>query len=448
MAGTSTPSAPAATSTIEPVSAIAGAVPYSRGHETRPIDLRLEANECAFAPPDLLRHVSAADLGRYANPRDLERRLGALWGFGPEHVLVTAGADEALHRLCIVTLEPGRRAILPEPTFEMLDRYVRNSGAERIAVPWIDGEFPREAFVRHARTGCHAAFVVSPNNPTGLAASLDDVRGVRAAAPSAAVVLDAAYAEFADDDPTAPTLRLPGTIVTRTFSKAWGLAGLRVGYAIGDPTVIGWMRSSCEPYPVAGPSLAAVGRWLDEGAGTVAGMVATIRRERHELAAHLRSLGAAPTPSQANFIFCAFKDAAWTADALASLGIAVRRFDDRPGMIDRLRTTCPGHAPSFERLKRAFTAALRPDRIVVDHALGSLPEDARRALGSRARLESAVGPTPGDPGWFVTPRADAIAEARAAQLVPLVVAGEDLGLIAMGAARVIQSPAAAADLGR
>jgi len=451
MAGTSTVSAMQgqARSPVAPIASIAGAVGYSRGHETRPIDLRLEANECAFAPPDLLGRVSAADLGRYANARDLERRLGALWGLGPEHVIVTAGADEALHRLCIVTLEAGRRAILPDPTFEMLDRYVRNSGAERVAVAWVEGEFPLGAFVEEARKGCHAAFVVSPNNPTGLAASFEDVRAVREAAPRAAVVLDAAYGEFGDDDPTARTLALPGTIVTRTFSKAWGLAGLRVGYAMGDPAVIGWMRSTCEPYPVAGPSLAAVDRWLDEGAGTVSRIVAEVRRERADLASHLRALGARPTPSQANFVFCGFDDAAWAADALASLGIAVRRFDDRPGLTDRLRITCPGDARLFERLARALSASLRPARGVLDRALGGVGEEARRGLSRRGAVSAADGPTRGEPGWFITARPEAIAEARSAGMVPIVIGATpgDPRLIAMGASRVIREPGDAAALG-
>jgi histidinol-phosphate aminotransferase len=429
----------------EPVRAVADAVPFSHGHEPRPIDLHLEANECEFVPPGLLREVSAAQIGRYTSAHDLEKRLAAIWGVAPDRVLVTAGADEALHRICLVTLDGSRRGILPEPTFEMLDRYVRNSGAERVAVPWLDGPFPIDAFVREARRGCHAAFVVSPNNPTGLAATIEDVRRVRDAAGQAVVVLDAAYGEFADDDPTPATLGLPGTVVTRSFSKAWGLAGLRVGYAVGDAAVIGWMRASCEPFPVAATSLAAVSRWLDEGASIVAHKAAMVRREREELTAHLRALGARPTPSQANFVFCGFDDAAWAADALAGLGIAVRRFHDRPGLQDRLRITCPGDAAKFSRLRRALVAALKPERIVVDADLHAPPE-ALRVLERRAPLEASAGPRAGAPGWFVTGRLDAIAAARAAGLVPIFVGDEEAHPISLGAARVVRSVADASRL--
>lgn len=429
----------------EPVSAVADAVAFSHGHEPRPIDLHLEANECAFAPADLLGGVTPAQIGRYADAHDLEKRLAAMWGLEPERVLVTAGADEALHRLCLVTLDGSRRAVLPDPTFEMLDRYVRNSGGARVAIPWLEDPFPVEAFERECRLGCHAAFVVSPNNPTGLAASLEDVRRVREAAPGAVVVLDAAYGEFADDDPTRVTLSLPGTVVTRSFSKAWGLAGLRVGYAMGDRDVIGWMRASCEPFPVSAPSLLAASRWLEEGAEAVSRIVSVVRREREALATHLRSLGARPTPSQANFVFCGFDDAAWVADALAGLGIAVRRFHDRPGLTDRLRITCPGDRVHFERLTRALTAALRPARIVIDATLRT-DSDAGDALRGRAPVQVCGEPSPGEPGWFITDRMEAIAPARDAGLVPIFVGVEEARPISRGAARVVRRVADAARL--
>lgn len=345
-----------------PAGVAARARAYKRPADTGPIDLRLDANECAFAPAELLAGAGREDVGRYPSAARFEAELARRWGVAPERVLVTAGADDALCRACAGVLEAGREAVVPAPTFEMIDRYVALTGARAVRVPWMEPPFPVDAVIGAGR-GASAVFVVSPNNPTGLVATREDLRRLRAGLPGALIVLDAAYGEFADDDPTDAALSMPGTVVTRTLSKAWGLAGLRVGYAIGDERVIGWMRAVGQPYPVSGPSLAAALRWLSEGEGVMLGVVERVRRERAGLAALLRSLGADPVESRANFVLCRFGDALGVAEALARRGIGVRAFPDRPGLESFLRITCPASDAGLARLEGALREIL-PERPV------------------------------------------------------------------------------------
>jgi histidinol-phosphate aminotransferase len=171
-------------------------------------------------------------------------------------------------------------------------------------------------------------------------------------------VLDLAYTEFADEDLTPVGLAFPNVVCIRTLSKAWGLAGLRVGYAVGDERVITWIRSAGGPYAVSGPSAAIACRALDTCAGLVRETVERVRVERAELVDLLRSLGATPWESRANFVTARFPDAEKVWRNLGERGIAVRFFGARPHVENCLRITCPGRAPAFDRVTRALKETL------------------------------------------------------------------------------------------
>ncbi|MDL1905301.1 histidinol-phosphate aminotransferase family protein [Synechococcales cyanobacterium CNB] len=268
---------PAPAARVRAVAPYAPPAAASRPRSAVHSPLWLHANE-GRAPDaailDRLRALDAETLRRYAKPTALEAILAAHFGVEPERVVVTAGADDALERLCRAMLEPGRTAVLTDPTFEMLPRYVRLAGGLPVEVPWLDRAFPAEEFERAIDARTRAAFIVSPNNPTGAAVSPADMLGIAGRNPSCLVVADLAYVEFADEDPTAELLRLPNAVVTRTFSKAWGLAGLRVGYAIGPAEAIGWLRTVGHPFPTSGVSLALAAAALEaDQAGTSAAPV-------------------------------------------------------------------------------------------------------------------------------------------------------------------------------
>ena len=332
--------------------------PYSTAPLAPKIELKLDGNEGLQPDPrllDALARLGPDVLRRYPNAKPLEAMLARHWRVEPEQVIVTAGADEALDRTCRALLAPGRQIILPSPTFEMLPRYARLAGAEIIPVPWPNGSFPAKLVLRHVTERTAAIAIVSPNNPTGAAATSSNLKTIAAAAPHALVIADLAYADFADEDLTACALTLPNAVAIRSLSKSWGLAGLRVGFAAGPPRFIRWLRAAGSPYSVCGPSLALSMEWLEHGGPAVRDYVDRIRTERSALAEVLRELGAEVEPSQANFVLGRFANAERIWQALGQRGIAVRRFSAAPELANALRITCPGNEHDFGRL----TAALR-----------------------------------------------------------------------------------------
>jgi histidinol-phosphate aminotransferase len=332
--------------------------------------LRLDGNEGVSPPGELLAALAQADpelLRRYPDVAPLEEALAARWGVAAERVIVTAGADEAIDRVCRAFLEPGRTMLVPDPSFEMLDRYAALASGTVVRVPWTADAFPAAAFESQLDARAAVAAIVSPNNPTGGVATLADVRRLAAKAPQTVILLDHAYVEYADEDLTPDVLDLPNVVVVRTLSKAWGLAGCRVGYAIGDASVIAVLRAAGGPYPVAAPSIAlALGR-LQGGAESLRTHVARIREERTTLTALLASHRVGVRTSQANFLLvdCGTR-APFVWAALRAHNLLVRDFPDRPSLAGNLRITLPGDARDFARLTAALDTALAPQALIFD----------------------------------------------------------------------------------
>lgn len=390
------------TSSLEPAPAVAAVAPYAVPRARAPVDLRLDGNEGA-EPPEALLHalagLSPSALARYPDAAALTERLAARLGVSSSSVLVTAGADEALDRICRALLTPGREVVLPVPGFEMMPRYARLAGAEVVEVPWPGERFP-VAEVR-AAIGERTALVVltSPNNPTGAVVPADALYELAAAAPRALFVVDEAYGEFAEDDLARAALSLDNALLVRTLSKAWGLAGLRVGYAAGPPEVIGWLKAAGSPYPVSAPSLALAAARLDEGEAAIAPFVERVREERRALTEVLTRLGAEVVPSQANFVFARLPRGACGAlflrDALAGLGVAVRAFPGRAGCEDAVRVSCPGDQPALGRVLAALETALAPEALLfdLDGVLADVRDSYRAAIeGTAARFGVTVSP--------------------------------------------------------
>jgi histidinol-phosphate aminotransferase len=327
--------------------------------------LHLDCNEGVLPSQDLLRDLATADpelLRRYPEVAPLEAELAARLGVEANRVIVTAGADGAIDRACRAFLDAGRTMLLSEPSFDMFDYSARLEGGELVRVPWRDAAFPIDGFLERVDDRTAVVVVVSPNNPTGSVATLDDVRHVATAAPRALLILDHVYVEYADVDLTPGVLDLPNVLVLRTLSKAWGLAGCRVGYALGSPYVISVLRAAGGPYTVAAPSVALALAQLERGAGPLRAHVARVREERRVLSSRLASRGLVPQPSQANFVLveCGARASAICA-GLATHGVLVREFPGRPGLETALRITLPGDPTDFERLWAALEHTLDAD---------------------------------------------------------------------------------------
>jgi histidinol-phosphate aminotransferase len=367
---------------------LAALAAYKVPRHPAPLDLFLDGNEGLTPPSELLRWLAEAPIAavrRYPSAAELEARLASLHQVDPARVMVTAGGDDAIDRLCRAVLHEGRSLLLPVPTFEMIARYARLAGAAVHEIPWGDAPYPAPQLARLVDPSTGLVALVSPNNPTGQIATVEDLHTV--AATGALVLVDLAYVEFGDEALFRAALSLPNAVIIRTLSKAWGLAGLRVGYAIGPAEVIGGMRVAGAPYAVSGPSLYLAARWLDGGAAAMERFVSEVRRERVELEQELNRLGVRASPSEANFVFGRTPRALWVRDALAGLGIGVRAFPGKPGLEDALRITTPGEPEAHGRLLRALRAALRPEALLfdLDGVLADVSGSYRRAILETAR---------------------------------------------------------------
>jgi histidinol-phosphate aminotransferase len=323
--------------------------------------IRLDRNEGAYPDPAWTERLIAAGaplLREYPSAAALAGALARRFGVTPDRVTVTNGADGALDRACRIYLGPGRPLVVAEPTFEMFPRFAALAGAPYIAVPW-DEEFPRELLLARCPPQAGIIALVSPNNPTGRVISAGDVARIARAAPDALVLLDHVYADYADTDLTAAALEFPNVAVVRTFSKAWGLAGCRVGYAVAAPAIAAAIAAAGDPYPVAGPSIALALAALELGGDLVGRHVDRVRWERADLLARLDRWGVPCPPSQANFVFPSVGASAPAVQArLAGAGLMVRRFADRPALAGSLRISLPGDEAIYGRLTDALAGAI------------------------------------------------------------------------------------------
>ncbi|MEX1037573.1 MAG: histidinol-phosphate transaminase [Acidimicrobiia bacterium] len=331
--------------------------PYQPPAVGNDIDLDLSRNEGRPVDPDLLARVAAtANIAhRYPDTTELRDAIADLRGVSPERVLITAGGDDALFRTCAALIGAGTRVVTTTPTFEMVTRYAGLHQPDLVEIRWKRETFPLEAVVAAAAAGA-LCIVVSPNNPTGEVIDAADL--IALADAFEYVVLDGAYTEFTDIDLTATALSRPNVLAIRTLSKAWGLAGLRVGYLLGEPATVKRIAAYGNPYPVSRISLAVAAERIRSNNGVEA-YVAEVKRERSELTGFLQSLGLSPIPSQANFVYFETTDPQAVVADLAATGIAVRIFPARNGLERAVRITLPGAADEYDRLVDALASTLK-----------------------------------------------------------------------------------------
>lgn len=355
-----------------------------------PVDLVLDGNEGRAPPASLLEVLGEpgqALLNRYPDARGLEAAAAEVYGVDPSFVLVTAGADDAFERVIRAVVGPGRQMVVPEPTFSMIDRFVALAGGALVSIPWEEHGYPTEAVLGRLGPQTGAVAVVSPNNPTGGVATREDVERLALAAPHALVVVDHAYVEIGGEDLTSLAAELPNVVVLRTLSKAWGLAGLRVGFALASPRILGWLRTTGHPYAVSGPSVALATRWLAVGREVMEAYVARVQKERQEIGAALTALGGLVPPSEGNFAFARVPDPLWLRDGLAGLGIGIRAFPGDPLLDDAVRITCPGDAAEEARVLHALATLSRPEALLFD--MDGVIVDVSQSYREAIRLTAA-----------------------------------------------------------
>jgi histidinol-phosphate aminotransferase/imidazoleglycerol-phosphate dehydratase/histidinol-phosphatase len=292
--------------------------------------IKLDANENPFPP--LSDGALAAGLNRYPEPQParLTRAMAGLYGVAPENLVVTRGADDAIDILVRTFCRPGTDAVsICTPTFSAYAHFAALQGAHLIEAP-LDAnfDFDPDALIAAAGPDLKLAFICAPNNPTGNPVPRGAVEAVMAALPDTIVVLDEAYIEFSDSESLAAlAATTENLVVLRTLSKAYGLAGARIGCAIGHPATIAMAARALPPYPLPSLSIEAAMSALAPSRRAVhAERIARIKAERERLAGLLE---AAPGVNKVlsgggNFLFLEVDDPAALAAKLRQLGIRAR----------------------------------------------------------------------------------------------------------------------------
>ena len=313
--------------------------------------LRLDFNESTLGcSPRVLARLKSLDselLARYPERQPVEAEASRFLGLDPAQTLLTNGVDEAIHLLCSTYLEAGDEALVVVPTFAMYAVFAQATGARVIEVQaGMDFSFPAESLQSNISPRTRLVAIANPNNPTGAVVAEDLLLQIAEAAPQAAVLVDEAYFEFHGETLLHYTGSLPNLFVARTFSKADGLAGLRIGILAGDAQQIAMVRRVASPYNVNAVALAILPEALQDQ-DYVESYAADVRRNRKVLEQALADLGLFYWPSRANFVLVRVgaKHVEFV-QALRRRGILVRDRNSDPGCEGCVRLTVGTDAPT------------------------------------------------------------------------------------------------------
>ena len=306
--------------------------------------LRLDFNENTFAASpkviERLRQTTAEGLTIYPEREGVERITAAHFGLQSDQVLLTNGVDEAIHLICAAFLEEDDEAIICTPTFFMYEVSSRMMTANLVRVQADESlEFPCERFLAAITQRTKLIIVASPNNPTGAVVSREQLLSICAAAPQAVVLVDEAYYHFFGETLFADIGKVPNLLVARTFSKAYGLANLRIGLLTGSAELMTLVRKVSSPYNVNGIALDCLPVALADEA-YLAWYCEQVHTGRARMMEGLRALGVEFFPSHANFVL--MKIGAKHAElvkAMRARGVLLRDRSSDPGCDGFVRIT-------------------------------------------------------------------------------------------------------------
>jgi histidinol-phosphate aminotransferase len=283
---------------------------YEAPAEGRANKIRLDFNEnttgCSPAARKALAGLTAKQIATYPEYEARTRKLARYFRVDPSDLLLTNGGDDALRVFFDTFVEPNTDVLICEPTFPMYRYYAEIAGARiKVLRYGPNMEFPLAEALIALRKKPRLFFLANPNNPTGTLVPAAAIKKLLRAATHTVVVLDEAYAEFSPESAVPSVRRYPNLFVARTFSKAAGMAGLRLGAVIGQRDSLAFVRRAMPPYPV---NLAAlvVGVAAVEERKTIARYVRNVKRLRAWFAGELERRGVRTYPSAANFLLADF----------------------------------------------------------------------------------------------------------------------------------------------
>ncbi|MFZ4515867.1 MAG: histidinol-phosphate transaminase [Acidimicrobiia bacterium] len=343
------------------------------------VAVRLNTNESPFPPPEGFvaawrDALATMPLHRYPDrdARDLRTVIATMTASTPEQVMVANGSNEVLQTVFLAYGGAGRRALVAEPTYALHRHIAQITGTEVVEIArnddfTVDADRMIDAIREHQPA---IVFLCNPNNPTGTIEAVATVRAVADAcdAEGAVLIVDEAYAEFLQDS-SASALALVAedrnVVVSRTFSKVWSLASLRLGFAIGPTWFVGDCETVSLPYRLSIATQLA-GIYAPRFGAEMQSRIDLIVHEREVLVERLAAFPALTAfPSGANFVLVRVPGAARAVwEGLVSHGVLVRDFSSWPGLTDCLRVTIGTEAEND-----AFVRAL--ERVLADKHLGA-----------------------------------------------------------------------------
>jgi histidinol-phosphate aminotransferase len=316
-----------------------GLAPYDAPEEGRATKLRLDFNEntvgCSPAVLRALSHITAEQMAIYPEYQATTKRLARFFRVRPEEMHLTNGIDDALHLISDTFIDDGDTVLVAEPTFDMYRFFAELAGA-RVTALHYDKQmnFPVEGVIRELRRPPkrrpRVLYIANPNNPTGTLVQPKDLRRILLAGPRTLVLIDEAYFDFAGVTILPWIRRYPNLLVARTFSKAAGLAALRLGCLFARTEILSVMRRACTPYPVNTAALVAAEASIRDGRFH-RNYTREVLRSRALLEKGLTRLGGRVYPSAANFVLADFGPGTHRmVAALRRKGILIRERKDFP----------------------------------------------------------------------------------------------------------------------
>jgi histidinol-phosphate aminotransferase len=332
-----------ANKTVKPRRAVVAMPEYHPPLAEREV-LRLDFNENTFAPSprviERLKEITSAGLTKYPEREPGERVAAAHFGLEANQVLLTNGVDEAIHLVCAAFLEPEDEAVIATPGFFMYEVSIAmmTSGLRKVQAD-ASLQFPYERLLESINEKTKLIIVASPNNPTGAIVSREHLRAIAAAAPHAVLMVDEAYFHFHGESMMADIATIPNLLVARTFSKAYGLANLRIGLLAGSAGLMQYVRKVSSPYNVNGVALDCLPVALaDDAYLTWYAEQVNVGRERTMEA--LQEMGVSFFPSHANFVLMKIGPKhAELVKAMRRRGVLLRDRSSDPGCDGFVRIT-------------------------------------------------------------------------------------------------------------
>jgi histidinol-phosphate aminotransferase len=329
--------------------------------------LRMDFNEntlgCSPRVAEKLYAISRDALARYPERGSVEAQVASFLGRSSDEVLLTNGVDEGIHLLCETYLELGDEVLIVVPTFAMYEIYARATGATILSIPAEKNfAFPTAAVLAAISSRTRLIAIANPNNPTGTVVTGDVLLQIAEAAPQAALLVDEAYFEFHGQTLMAHIGKVANLFVARTFSKAYGLAGLRIGVLVSENSQMKMVRRVSSPYNVNAAALACLPEALAD-TEYLANYVAEAVESRTLLEEYFAKQEIPYWPSRANFVLAKFAELRVPfVEAMRRHGILVRDRNSDYGCEGCVRITAGTRAQN-EIVLSAMNEVLRELRV-------------------------------------------------------------------------------------